>query len=485
MKKSKKWIAVFAALAIMLSVVIIGVKTVLSSPKRSDFSYTALDAMSEDYAEYAADRKLSDATEDIAVGSDCFVDGVTPTVSDTYGSVYQLCDGESVTFRFTVPTAAAYHLAVSFSDVNENAEQYHFALRLDGEIPFESCEKLTLRALWEDEGGIRTLTNGDQVSALQKHRSGFSTQTVSDPEGLTVMPYRFMLTAGEHEVTVTGKGKPFLLAGLCFTAPEELTRYKEVAASYSDFSKYAGEQIVIEAEKPLYKTAYSLSSKSDQGSADVSPCNPAKAKINYIGGQSWTNCGEKIVWEADVPEDGLYTLGISFKQNFVTNGDVYRWLKIDGKTPFCEASAIAFPYATKWQFMQVSDSKGEEYLFYLEKGTHELSLEVTLSDIAEVSKRLEEIVTPLGDLYLDMVMITGETPDANRDYELHKQIPDFEKLLKEQKDNIDALAADIENGLKANGELAGALKNMSRIIGEMCDNLYEAHLQIPSYYPAQ
>ena len=485
MKKSKKIVAILVALAIVLSVVVIGVQTILSSPKKSEFSYAALDTMSEDYAEYVAKKHLSDATDEVVVSAENFVTGVTPEDSDTYGSLYQLSDGESAAFRFSVPKDGAYQLAVTFSDADDSSEKYHFSLRIDGKLPFESCEKLTLHAVWVDQGGVRTLTNGDQVSALQKHQSGFHTQTISDAEGITVKPYRFMLPKGEHTVTLTGKGRAFLLAELRFTAPEKLTKYQKTISAYDNAPKYEGKQISVQAEKPLYKTAYSLSAKSDQGSADLSPCDPVKAKINYIGGQSWTNCGEKVAWEMDVPEDGLYTLGISFKQNFVTNGEVYRWLRIDGKTPFSEASAIAFPYATKWQFMRFSDSDNNDYLFYLEKGKHELSLEVTLSDIAEVFKRLDSIVEPLGDLYLDMVMITGETPDANRDYELHKQIPGFEAVLTKQKQNIDGLVADMESDLKANGELSGALKNMSRILGEMSANLYEAHLQIPSYYSAQ
>lgn len=486
MKKSKKLVAMATVFALLFSIVSCNTATSeKDSNEKADNSVLAIDTMGEDYSKYVSEMGLANATDEIEINSNnLIVEG--PTVEDKeYGAVYNLESKASAEFKFTVNKDGAYNLMLVFADIDENTQKYDFKLEIDNTVPFESCEKLTINSAWVDDGDIRTLTNGDQVNALQKHKEGFYSQVVSDIDGVTVAPYKFMLTAGDHTVRITNCGKAFMLAQLVFTAPENIKTYKDLSAEYSNYKKYDGKQIVIEGEKPLYKTAYSLSSKSDQGSADISPSSASNAKINYIGGQSWTNSGEEIVWEFEAPKDGLYKLGISFKQNFVTDGEVYRWLKIDGKTPFLEATAISFPYANKWQFTNFKDANNEDYLIYLTKGRHELSLAVTLSDISEVFKQLDEIIAPLGDLYLDMVMITGETPDANRDYELHKQIPDFKETLKTTDEKIQKLITDIENGLKVNGELVGALKNMSRILEEMQNNLYEAHLQIPSYYSAQ
>ena len=191
-------------------------------------------------------------------------------------------------------------------------------------------------------------------------------------------------------------------------APETIEKYSVVSKQYSDYKKYDGKQIVIEAEKAFYKNAYALSSKSDQSTADISPSSAVHSVINHIGGSTWNNANSEIAWKVNVPKDGLYKLGIAFKQSYVTDGDVYRWLKIDGKTPFEEASNISFSYSTKWQFKEFADEKNNDYLIYLTEGEHELSLSVTLSDIAEVFARLQDIVSPLGELYLDIVMITGD-----------------------------------------------------------------------------
>lgn len=458
---------------IMLFVLILSFCTEVLYALPTDDAKTAKTAVySSEYQKYKSYSNFEKATEKIELMAED-------------GKACNLTKGSAVEFSVNIPEDRAYNIALSFAPMDDITENYKFSLKIDGKFPFSDCEELILSALWEDEGEIRTLTNGDQVSPLQQHKEGFYLQKITDEEGIELYPYEFMLSKGNHTVRIEATGKDFSLEKVCLLPPEIIDTYSEVSKNYSNYKKYDGEQIVIEAENAIYKNAYSLSSKSDQSTADISHSSASNAVINYIGGTTWNASGSEIAWKVNVPKDGLYKLGIAFKQSYVTDGEVYRWLKIDGKTPFSEVENISFPYSTKWQFKEFADDENEDYLIYLTKGEHELSLSVTLSDIAEVFGRLQKIVSPLGDLYLDIVMITGETPDANRDYELHNQIPDFEEILNDAYSQINTLTADIGTNLKVNGELKGALKNMARIIKEMTDNLYDAHLQVQSFYSAQ
>lgn len=404
--------------------------------------------------------------------------------SEEYGSTLHLKNENHAEYSFYVPETASYTVTLIFDDIKSTAESYEFLFEVDGKAPFAQGEPLTVNTLWVDDGGIRTLPDGSQVNSAQKHMEGFKKRLLTDETGITLNPYTVILTKGTHTVMITAKGTEFLLAGIELGVPENIYDYSEISKNYDLSEKYNGEQIVIEAESPVYKTAFSLTSKSDNSSPSVSPNSADKAVINHIGGNSWNNTGCEIAWEFYVPEDGLYKMGMSFKQNAVNKGQVYRWLKIDGKTPFYEATRIAFDYSTKWKFKSFSDKNGNDYLIYLTKGKHTLSLDVTLADISEVFERLYEIVELISSNYLDMIMITGETPDANRNYQLSKQIPDFEQTLESISNGLENLSLDIKNGLKVNGELDGALKNMRRIVNEMLESLYDSHTQIPSYYSA-
>lgn len=391
---------------------------------------------------------------------------------------------KEIEFDFSSLEDSSYNLEIYFSPNDEMSEKFDFSLKIDGNYPFEECKELELSAFWENDGKIRKLTNGDEVNPIQRHKKGFSSQKIIDKDGIENSPYQFMLSKGNHKLSIKNSGREFLIAKIIFTPIEVIKSYDDISKDYKNLKKYDGEQIVIEGENALYKNSYSLSSKSEQGTADVSPSSPTNAVINYIGGTTWNTPGSEITWEVSVPKDGLYKLGIAFKQSYVTDGEVYRMLKIDGKVPFKEAGEISFPYASRWQFKELNND-GKDCLIYLEKGKHTLSLSVTLSDISEVFKQLKNIVEPLGNLYIDIVMITGENPDKNRDYELQNQIPDFEKTLKDAYNEIEDLSAKINGSLRVNGELGGALKNMARIIKEMTDNLYDSHLQLSSFYSAQ
>ncbi len=494
MKIVTKGIALAAALMCLISTVPLAVSAEETGTADTSTPLVTSDTVAADsgYTSYHKDAPAP-AVQAVSVRADSYVAdrsaGVTPQADAQYGTVYQLEQNSTATFRVTVPTDAVYTLSVLFGNLVSTAENYEIGLKVDGAYPFDGCEKITFNVLWQDDGSVRELSNGDQVTPAQKQVEGINAAILKDMEGIVRDPYEFRLTAGTHEIAVTANERGFLLAGLDLGIPERVRSYAEVSADYGNYKKYEGEQIVLEGEAPYRKTDYALSSKSDPGSANVSPHDPERSLINYIGGDTWKEPGQEISWQFNAPEDGLYKLGFAFKQSTVTNGTVYRWLRIDGVTPFAEASEIGFSYDVGWQFLSFggdgADGKSpEDYLVYLTAGPHTLSMEVTLSDVAEVFDRLEDIVASLGDLYLDIVMITSDSPDRNRDYTLHKQIPNFEERLRTNKEALDQLDSELGVTLQTNGELSGAVRNMSRILGDMLDSLYDAQLYVTTYYSA-
>ena len=406
------------------------------------------------------------------------------TVSDENkeGIVSLLAKGDTATFAFVVNQSGSYNIAVEFGNINELADGYEIQMEIDGKSPFKGSNQFIFNPLWINEGGVRTLSNGDQVNSKQKHLDGFAVQILADKTSIDYEPAVCELEAGVHTISVTSNGAPFSLKSIIFDNNIEVESYSDVKEEYVNYSSYSGKQIVIEAEDSYYRTSYSLTAKSDNSSADISPSSPNTSFLNYIGGNTWNEPGQRIAWKFTAPEDGLYKIGFLFKQNAINDGNVYRSLKIDGKTPFAEANEIGFSYSSKWQFDSFADESENDYLIYLEKGDHILSLEATLSEVADAFNSLKNILEPLGNLYLDMVMITGETPDQNRDYELHKQIPEFVSTLETVSKNISSLEEKIGTEYNINKELKGTLKNMNRIITNMRSSLYTAHLQIPTYY---
>lgn len=459
---------------------LIALPTVFSFAENEVGTLSETEIISEqsEYERYLSENSFKPAEKEVSLECE------KPTVQIEGRGAVLLEKGDEITLRLNSEQDSLYNIAVDFANYTDTCESYKISLKIDGQYPYENCSALHLHAVYEDDGGIRKLANGDEAAPAQKHTDGAVHETLTDSDGIVLDPYRFAFSAGEHTLTLTALDNAFYFLGVTLEKPEETLSYKTVSADYSDYNRYNGEPITFEAEKALYKNSYSLTARSDNGSASVSPNNPVRSVINYIGGSSWNGPGQEIAWEIDVPETALYSIGFIFKQSFVNGGDVYRLLKIDGKSPFKEAERIGFSYASKWQYTVLCDDDGNECMVLLEKGKHILSLSVTLADISNVFSELKPIVEELGSLYLDMTMITGENPDSNRDYELHKQIPEFTQTLADIQNRCETLYAKIGVSLKANGELRGALKNMSRIVSVMQESLYESHLQIPAYYTA-
>ena len=490
-KRKKQWAARLSAWMLLISMVSCQVVFAADEPAvATGREILDVGSISDEsgYAIYSEMATFSPGVAPILLVRDSVMSGqftgAEEDVGGAYKTVYRLDKGEAVSFSAIVPTDGAYTANLIFSSLDDSTETYNYAFAIDSAFPFLECEALSVNALWQDDGGVRELPNGDQINPAQKKVASFVKRPVEDAAGIVLTPYVFRLTEGVHTITVTAKEKSFLLAGVQFDTIKDVKPYREVVKTYENIAEYKGEQITVEAEHTIWKSAYSLTSKSDNSNVSVSPSSATNSLINYIGGSTWNAPGEEIAWEINVPVDGLYKLGFAFKQNFVNHGQVYRCLKIDGETPFSEASAIGFSYDTKWQFQSLNDTNGEDCLIYLIEGHHTLSLSVTLADVAEVYTRLKSVVESLGNLYLNMVMISGEVPDPNRDYELQKQIPQFEETLKQNAELMETLSEEIGTVLNVNGELRGALSNMARILNEMHGNLYEAQVYIPTYYTA-
>lgn len=389
---------------------------------------------------------------------------------------------EHIECKIAVRTGGEYELHITFDTVDEATQRIEYAVKVDGEYPFDGAELLEAPVIYKDDGNVRTLSNGDQTAPLQSKVDGYMTSVAYDKTGARLTPYTVNLTAGVHNVEIENLGDAFELVGVTFSKPESIKPYSEVFKGYSNYEKYQGDKIVVEAEKILYRNDYSLTAKSDNGSADITPKSATNSIINYIGGSNWSSPFKELTWEIKVPKTALYKLGFNFKQNTIINGNAYRWLKIDGKTPFLEATKVGFSYKTAWQYKDIENEKGKDYLFYLTEGTHTLSLDVTLAGIADIYERLNVITAEVGELYLDIVMITGETPDVNRDYELYKQIPEFEEKLKGFYNDLTEISKILNSKNDINGELDGAVKNVARVSKLMSENRYESHLYLDTYF---
>lgn len=361
-----------------------------------------------------------------------------------------------LTYTINVPTTGMYALQMNyFPIINENGNDIEIALKVDGKTPFEEAAALNLKRVWINElvdGQISTDSIGNELLPNQIQKPRWVSKDLYDAEGRYLESFKFYLTAGAHTITVKVENGEFGLDSLVLHNEGAKISYDEYL--YDAIASGAQDTSVqlkpIEAEQFTDKSDSIIQMAFDRSDARVTPYSISTTKYNTLGGTNWQKSGNRVNWTIEVPEDGLYELSFRYRQSYQRGMSSYRALYIDDEVPFAEAYCLAFDYKTGFQYMvagrELENGEVENYKFYLTKGTHTLSLEASIGEMSNTYREVESIIYQLNYIYRKIVLITGITPDTNRDYELFKRIADLKDMMtsaiesmKTTKQNVDAL----------------------------------------------
>ena len=389
-------------------------------------------------------------------------------------------DKTPITATVDILTDGLYTVGMTYRAIGNQTTTLEVKIEVDDNSPFKEFELLKFPRYWVDEQGeIKIDGQGNEIPNTIIPYDGFQTAYAIDVTGWTNEPYLVYFSKGKHTIKIESLSNSFELKSINLGYVEHSAAYQK---PQNEEEYYDGEMIIIEGEKPVLRNSFWLSSKSDDASANVYPSDPFSSKINYIGG-NWKNVGETIVWETPELKAGYYKIGFSFRQETLIGSSSYRLLKIDGTLPFSECEKISFPYKSGWQKQFFENSNGEPYLIYLSEGKHTLELTVTLGELTKACDLINEAISILGDLYMDITMITGETVDIYRDYDLFVQIPDMETRLNEAMALLNNAKKEIK---KTSGETSGSytsvIDNMNHVINKMLTNKYTAHRYKSNFY---
>lgn len=438
-------------------------------------------ASQPEYIDYQRENsEIKKAASSVEVALDSFsTDSALAEIKD--GVLVWNSGNGKITFKAEIPETSLYNLTVVWRPCNTGTD-LNMGIMIDGEYPFEAFKETVLPREWKNiTNEPRCDSQGNEYAPEQVETGEFITEVLRDNTGVTVEPYEIALTEGVHSITLVSAEQTIEIKEILFSAVEQPLDYKEVSENY-DIKNLSAEIITIQGEAADIKSDNSLIPKANNSDAGMTPNDAKISKINYIGSTAWNEPGEKLTWKFSVEKAGYYYINLRYKQSELVNGESWRWLKIDGKTPFIQAKALRFPYASGWKYYTFGKDE-KPYYIYLDKGEHALSLEVTIGDQSEYFERLSQIVDVLGDEYIKIIMITGESPDINRDYELFKQIPDFTETLQDCKDNLDSLSHDMKKALDTRStQSIAAMENMSRVIASMLKSPYIAQQYVTDYY---
>ena len=446
---------------------------------------TAADGVVGDKTQNTVAESENDAAA-LTVNADSYTDiGDSDVVKNADGSITVSNSGGYITYSFYAEKDGVYVPFFNYCAPEGNGNDIEIGLKIDGEYPSGEFENLMFPRLWKNASDTFSAdSNGNEYPPEQVEVHTWQKKAATDRNGFINGALAVHIPAGRHTLIVLPGDETFQLKSIEFFEKEKTPLYKEVQNAYKNkgFKNYNGKEIVAEGESAVYKSKRSLGPLSSRSDPSVQPSDAYKAKINYIGGSNWSQTGDTIYWNVEAPQSALYRISFRFHQTYIQEGAAYRSLTVDGKIPFEEAESIAFGYKSGWQSKTLGDENGD-MLLYLEKGNHIISLSVTLGKMAELAGNLQSLTAEMGKIYREIVMITGETPDANRDYNLFSAIPDLETRLTEISEKLKKYAADSETvyGMKG-GSSAQILRKAAVTIDQMLKVKYKAQTKKSAYY---
>ena len=418
--------------------------------QKTDQSYAEEDLLSivrdtTDYESYLKEHSGSDVAKTV---EEIVIDGndYYEKSDDFYSESDGLCTLEegSVTYRFDVPQDCFYNIKIDYYPTEGKNNSIERIVYINGEVPFENAEYIEFSRVWEDAEDISRDSRDNDVRPRQSEHAMWLETYISDSDGYYQEPFEFFFSKGTNTITLESSKEPMKIGKITLTRCEEIPSYEEYLESYAlqgVSSALANIFLKVQAEDALYKSDSTLYPIADRTSPISEPYSPSKTRLNEIGGTNWKTVGQWISWEVEAPESGFYTLALRYRQNINTGVTVVRSLSIDGEIPFKEASELKFLYKNDWQMKRLAPNANstdyEPYTIYLEKGTHEIKLEVSLgSELSEIIRRTDLTISELNRSYRQLLMIIGSSPDTMRDYQLETKAPEALSILKTQYQEI-------------------------------------------------
>ncbi len=348
------------------------------------------------------------------------------------------------------------------------------SILINNQLPFSEADELCFYTSYIDEKGITTDYYGNDIRSTQVTSPMWRTVSVYDKVQYQNTPLKFYIKNGQT-VSFVAKSQDMIVKSLELVPYNELEDYKIVSSSLEKLGVSTSKNFYekYEAERMDYKTDPTLLPTADSN-ASTSPQDAFVIKLNKISGENWKNAGQLISWKVTVPENGLYRITLKAKQSSDKGSYSTRRLLINGEVPFKEANNIKFLYSKNWENVTLGDES--DWLFYLNEGVNIISLEATLGDMGPVLEEASNILTELNNIYRELLVIIGSSPDTYRDYKLDKLVPDTLKNIKFQRDSLLNVLNEI---YEITGERGNNLSIFSTIINQL-DTFIKDEEKIPS-----
>ena len=342
------------------------------------------------------------------------------------GPVLALIEENSwVEYRINVPTDGFYQMGMTYYAIEGKRSSVVRSIQVDGVFPFYQAKKVEFPRMWRESGPPWRDNQGNEFNPRREEVFGWQYRDFRDSEGKVSEPFRFYLTKGEHTIRINAIREPAAIKSIHVFSPRLVPTYEEVKAQYEalGYKPTSGFYQHFQMEEAILRSDPTLKRIEEREPA-TEPFDKDAIVLNAFGGLNWKRGTQWAEWEFEVPESGLYNIGVRFGQWYLDGAPVQRLVTIDGELPFREMNDVVFPYKQALQFKRFGTEE-EDYLFYLEEGKHRIRMEVQIGTLGEVFEAVTDVSSDMSLLSREVLKVTGTNPDPNREWDLERNIPNL------------------------------------------------------------
>ena len=329
--------------------------------------------------------------------------------------------GDTVTLTIDVPVSGRYVMSFDYLSYDESILPVEMGMKIDGGYPFYEARSMKFETTWVSDG-VDVDRYGNEIVSLPDKLIRWEHKEVMDASYRYSDPLPVELTAGVHKLELNIQEGTLLLGNISLEAPGDV-------AEYAGSTKAEGNALItIEAEDFYQRNDSSIHAIGEYGSS-LSPLSATTTVLNIIDEDSFNEAGQTVSYQFHVDNAGYYYIGMNYRQSEKNDFPVFVDWKIDGEIPNSAFKSYQVEAANKFRTVTLTDDNDDKLSVYLEPGDHTISLTISADNLRYALEAVDEIMSGISDLSLEVTKVTGTNKDKYRDLKLTRYIPDVQDRL--------------------------------------------------------
>ncbi len=446
-----------------------GKNSMIFNSSNNDFDYSIFDKSGFYYWKNVKNINTANGQDEIAINAMSLEgNGILTDITDSFGynsHTYKVSVGNTIKFETNINNPGLYDFSFDYYSLTENILPIKYSLKVNDDYQYDELNQLYLPTFWKyDE--ITKDRYGNELGLNQTQYKQWKRESLNDTSGLNNNELVLFLQKGRNKIEISVSEGKFLLGNIYIAGKKEAPIYEQYAKQYLNIPTDV-DYIPIEAEAMTYKNNANIQIKSSDD-VNASPNVILYDKINVIDGNTFNNSNDEVTYKISIKKDGMYKIAIKSLQDKYIHKKSYAYVKINDQIPFKEASLIPISSSNTFENNELTDKK-----FYLKKGDNYITIGLTSSNIKEIYLGIKQLINVFNTIGLDIIQLTGNNSDKNRDWELISYFPSIVEDFTKYKQLLEHFYNQLRNVNDTKKDtqdmqcILNAIKNIDKILNDI------------------